>query len=145
MEKYEFENDPQILPEKLKQERLECPLCNKNFPRKRFLDRHIRLHTGEKPYKCDICHADFCQKSELISHSRTHALKTVFHRHLQTHTREYAKKFANFRTHSNENHFTCNFVEKEKLPISDEISTNRNEKKQKEIIQQLLDEELMIF
>lgn len=45
-----------------------CPYCEKIFGQNVILVRHIRRHTGEKPFKCSICQASFTRKSSLVSH-----------------------------------------------------------------------------
>ena len=49
----------------------DCYICGKGFRTKQKLERHIRVHTGEKPFTCDACGKSFSQKEHLKSHRWT--------------------------------------------------------------------------
>jgi len=44
----------------------------KRFTRSGHLDRHSRIHSGEKPYKCHMCDNAFSQSGSLNVHMRIH-------------------------------------------------------------------------
>ncbi|XP_019632732.1 PREDICTED: LOW QUALITY PROTEIN: uncharacterized protein LOC109476285 [Branchiostoma belcheri] len=50
-----------------------CPYCGRGCAKPSVLKKHIRSHTGERPYPCVPCGFAFKTKSNLYKHRKSHA------------------------------------------------------------------------
>ncbi|KAI8487087.1 hypothetical protein Bbelb_351570 [Branchiostoma belcheri] len=78
----------------------KCPYCP-YLGDNRTLELHIRIHTGEKPFKCSMCDYSACQKANLDRHMLKHTgekpfmcgecgYRTAYKCHLMPHMLEHA-------------------------------------------------------
>ena len=59
-----LQNEPMQLGDR----QYACPYCNKIMKMKADVKRHIRTHTGEKPFACKFCPYRCIQKVQLTGH-----------------------------------------------------------------------------
>lgn len=57
-----------------------CPAqgCARRFSRSDELNRHVRVHTGQKPFQCTVCARSFSRSDHLTTHTRTHTGEKPF-------------------------------------------------------------------
>lgn len=93
-----------------------CKVCDKNFTKQFSLNRHMQLHTGEKPHKCSVCRKAFIQKTDMERHETTHSASLNFNCNFKDCNKRFkTKKNLNCHavTHSTDRPYKCRHCEKD--------------------------------
>nr|XP_054925364.1 zinc finger protein ZFP2-like [Dermacentor andersoni] len=86
----------------------KCNLCPEAFTQLGHLKEHVRTHVGERPYKCHICSEAFIQRNCLTRHLRTHTGERPYQCHLCPETFTQTSILTrHLRTHTGERAFPC--------------------------------------
>mmetsp|Transcript_501 Transcript_501/g.548 ORF Transcript_501/g.548 Transcript_501/m.548 type:complete len:170 (+) Transcript_501:434-943(+) len=78
--------------------------CQKVFKKVWNLFDHMRIHTGEKPFKCKYCTKSFAQNGNLTKHLKLHKNNQRKIHECNICNKSYTEKF-NLRVHMNNKHF----------------------------------------
>ncbi|KAH3870086.1 zinc finger protein 732-like [Dreissena polymorpha] len=90
-----------------------CEHCAKTFKQKRDYETHLRVHTGERPFKCEDCGMAFKVKSGLKEHMLIHkGIKPHGCPHCDQFFRSQRTLQNHIRTHTGEKPFECEVCSK---------------------------------
>ncbi|XP_017124215.1 transcription factor Ouib [Drosophila elegans] len=85
-----------------------CDQCGNNITGKSSFDRHLRKHSGIRPFQCELCPARFLSSGELKGHQVMHTGDRNFQcRFCDRSYVNYSGRLRHERTHTNDRPFVC--------------------------------------
>lgn len=112
-------------PETVKRKHHVCSLCSKEFGGKTDLQRHMLIHSDERPHKCSVCGKSYRQAVNLKNH-----ITTAHEHRKQFPCPQCPKSFAlkerlrlHMRLHSGEKPYPCALCDK-KFARGGQVSSN---------------------
>ncbi|KAH8281166.1 hypothetical protein KR054_012545 [Drosophila jambulina] len=85
-----------------------CDQCGNNITGKSSFDRHLRKHSGIRPFQCELCPARFLSSGELKGHQVMHTGDRKFPcRYCDRTYVNYSGRLRHERTHTNDRPFVC--------------------------------------
>nr|XP_017037462.1 transcription factor Ouib [Drosophila kikkawai] len=85
-----------------------CEMCGSHATSKPVFERHMRKHSGERPFGCEECAARFLSAAELRAHRRVHTKEQPFAcRFCERKYVSYMGRLKHERIHTNERPFVC--------------------------------------
>ncbi|XP_078688842.1 uncharacterized protein LOC144920504 [Branchiostoma floridae x Branchiostoma belcheri] len=89
-----------------------CSICQKAFNRRDKLKQHLRIHSGEKPYACSRCSYAAADSSSLKKHVRTHTNERPFKCQICPYaSRNSSQLIVHLRSHTGDCPFHCQLCE----------------------------------
>ncbi|XP_054626720.1 oocyte zinc finger protein XlCOF7.1-like [Dunckerocampus dactyliophorus] len=92
--------------------RWKCSQCDKTFPTKSHLNRHVKIHTDEKLFICSVCGKRFSQRGYLKRHTRTHTEKRFSCSLCDKRFASMYRLKVHIRAHTGEKPFICSVCHK---------------------------------
>nr|XP_042703317.1 zinc finger and BTB domain-containing protein 46 isoform X2 [Chrysemys picta bellii] len=70
---WQFDNSDTVNEFTVIRKKFKCPYCSFSAMHQCILKRHMRSHTGERPYPCEICGKKFTRREHMKRHTLVHS------------------------------------------------------------------------